>query len=302
MSFGGQSMATTWSVRLVADSRLEIDRLRRDCQAALDRIVAQMSQWEPESHLSRFNRADAGEWLALPPEFAAVMAEALELARMTGGAFDPTVGAASEAWGFGASQVRLAPTGDALKMLATGQGWARLDFEPGPARLRQPGGIALDLCAIAKGYGVDRLAEVITAAGVSSYIVEVGGELRAQGLKPDFQPWWVDLEVTDSSEHAPLRIALSGFSVATSGHARRFHDVDGMRLGHTIDPASGAPLRNGTQSVTVLAETAMRADALATALMVMGDAAADFACHYGIAARIVADSEILTPVLAAMLD
>lgn len=295
-------MATTWSVRLVAEPSLEVGRLRRDCQSALDRVVAQMSQWEPDSDLSRFNRAGAGEWLTLPPEFAAVMAEALDVAQLTGGAFDPTVGAASEAWGFGASPATQAPTCDALDTLASPQGWKRLDFAPDPARLRQPGGIALDLCAIAKGYGVDLLAETVTAAGASSFLVEVGGELRAHGLKPDFQPWWVDLEETGCEGLTPLRIALSGCAVATSGHTRRFHQVDGMRLGHTIDPATGAPLGNGALSVTVLAETAMRADALATALMVMGEAAEDFARQHGIAARIVAETEILTPALAAMLD
>ena len=300
-------MATDWSVRAVLDQPERQDELQENIQAALDRVVTEMSQWEPDSDLSRFNRALAGSWQTLPPGFAAVIDEALAVAELTDGAFDPTLGELSELWGFGVAQIGQLPSDTEVAGASAAAGWQRLAFDREAARLRQPGGVRLDLSAIAKGFGADRVAASLLDAGVSSFLIEVGGELVGRGIKPDGQPWWVALEDPPEAALPPLRLALCNHAVATSGNYRRYHRIDGERIGHSIDPASGRLLANRIVSVSVLAETAMRADALATALTVLGDAAGSFAARYGIAARILRQvdngfAEEITPALARMLD
>jgi thiamine biosynthesis lipoprotein len=160
-------------------------------------------------------------------------------------------------------------------------------------RLYQPGGVILDLSSVAKGYAVDRLALRLETLGVRHYLVEVGGELRGAGVKPDGQPWWVELEgVPDApaaSSSAPIPqsvVALHGLAVATSGDYRRYFHHARRRASHTLDPRSGYPIANEVASVTVLAPTCMAADALSTALTVMGvDAGLPFAEGRGLAAR-----------------
>lgn len=309
VSFGGRTMGTTWSVRLIcpeASADATIARLRRACQETLDRIVAQMSPWEPESVLCRFNRASPGTWFHLPQEFAAVVAEAIAIAELSDGAFDPCVGTATEAWGFGALPVTELPEEGDWAALATAERWRQLTFDRQNGRLRQPGGVTLDFCAIAKGYAVDKLAETLSDEGFTSFLVEIGGELRARGIKPDGLPWWVEVEHPERTI-SDLRVALTGCAIATSGNDRRYYEVNGRRLGHTMDPATGTPSTNGACSVTVVAATAMRADALATALMVLGPSAASFARRHQIAARILVNDgthvlEQLSPAMAEMIE
>ena len=308
VSFGGRTMGTTWSVHLVcaqASADEATARLRRACQDTLDGIVAQMSPWEPESVLCRFNRAAPGTWLHLPDDFAAVTAEAIAIAQLSDGAFDPCIGTATEAWGFGALPVTELPEEGDWSALATAERWREISFDPENRRLRQPGRAVLDFCAIAKGYGVDKLAGVLSDEGIASFLVEVGGELLGRGVKPDGLPWWVEVEHPERAS-SDLRVALTGCAIATSGNDRRYYEVNGQRLGHTIDPATGTPSTNGVCSVTVIAETTMRADALATALMVLGPSASGFACRHGIAARILVNDgtrivEHLSPAMAEMI-
>lgn len=307
---GGRTMGTTWSARLIMADSAGLPQLKAQAQAALDSVVAQMSQWEPDSDLSRFNRAPAGSWHRLPGGFATVMAQALAVARLTDGAFDPALGAASEAWGFGAGPVQTwsaVPPFSAAASPYEGPPWQAITFDAAQGRLRQSGHDRLDLCAIAKGFGVDELARVLSEAGIESFLVEAGGELRGHGLKPDRQPWWVEVENPPGAPFAPLRMALLDHALATSADHRRNHHVHGIRLGHTLDPRTRAPARHAAQAVSVLADTAMQADALATALMVMGKHALDFATDHAIAARIVlmqddAWIEHLSPELQKMMD
>jgi thiamine biosynthesis lipoprotein len=302
-------MGTTWSVRLIcpeASADAAIAGLRRACQEALDRIVAQMSPWEPESVLCQFNRAPPGTWLHLPQDFAAVVAEAIAVAELSDGAFDPCIGTATEAWGFGALPVTELPDERDWAALATTERWRQLSFDRQNGRLRQPGGVTLDFCAIAKGYGVDKLAAILSDEGFASFLVEIGGELRARGIKPDGLPWWVEVEHPERT-FSDLRVALTGCAIATSGNDRRYYEVNGQRLGHTMDPTTGTPSTNGVCSVTVIDATAMRADALATALMVLGPSAAAFARKHQIAARILVNDgthifEQLSPAMAEMIE
>lgn len=287
--FGGRTMGTTWSVRLVGAAQLRREPVLAAIQSVLDGVVAQMSTWEPASDLCRFNRAAPGTWQVLPDDFLEVLACAREVAEHSGGAFDPTAGPLVDAWGFGPAAPHGVPDGADLLEALGRTGWRRIDLDPVRRSLLQPGRLALDLSAIAKGFGVDLVARRLAALGIESHLVEVGGELRGRGLKPDGQPWWVQLEDPDpASEGRATMLALHGLSVATSGDYRRWFEQDGLRYSHTIDPRDGLPVRHGLTSVTVIHASCMPADAWSTALGVLGpDAGLALANRLGLAARFV---------------
>ncbi|MBP1204188.1 thiamine biosynthesis lipoprotein [Duganella sp. 1411] len=317
--FAGRSMGTSWSVRLVAAPAEALDHLQYGLQQQLDAIVAEMSHWEADSDLGRFNRAEAGSWQALPPAFFDVLSFAMEVARDSGGAYDPCAGALVNLWGFGPygrfdQPAFTPPSRDEIAVARTQLAAAGVRIEREGRKALQPGGAQLDLSAVAKGYGVDRLAYYLKTQGVGHYLVEVGGELRGAGVKPDGQPWWVALEEvpgTDAHESvpAPLVLALHGLAVATSGDYRRYFELDGRRYSHTIDPRSGMPIANNLASVTVVHGQCMAADAWSTALTVLGaEQGLALAERQGLAARFVARgadggyTEHMTSHLRGMLD
>jgi thiamine biosynthesis lipoprotein len=269
-------MGTTWSVRLVVSPRADLHALHPGIQAQLDRVVAQMSTWEALSDISRFNASAAGDWQELPQEFFTVLSCALEIARDSGGAFDPTLGPLVDLWGFGPAQsVRRVPDEATLAAGRQRCGWQRVVVQSPPHRVQQPGGLHLDLSAIAKGYGVDLVAGHLRDRGVASALVEVGGELYGYGRKPDGGPWRVLVESSPDEEVAdedfePRVLALEGLAVATSGDRWHQFEQQGTRYAHTLDPRSGQPVEHALAAVTVVADSAMRADAWATALTVLG--------------------------------
>lgn len=316
----GVTMGTSWSVRVAGPRALALAPLAQAIQQELDLVVAQMSPWEPGSDISRFNHAPAGSWHALPDAFSEVLACALQVARDSDGAYDPAAGALVDAWGFGPRQRHdepgfVPPDDAAVQAARVVSGWQRL--ETGARGVRQPGGLRLDLSAIAKGHAVDRVVQRLARQfGLDDVLAEVGGELRGEGVKPDGQPWWVALEPVPrwvdggwqlDADPLPTRIALHGLSVATSGDHRRFFARGDRRYPHTIDPRSGRPIDHGVAVVTVLDASCMRADALSTALTVMGpQAGLPWAAQRGIAALFVtrrADGgldEQVTPAFAAL--
>ncbi|MES2016400.1 MAG: FAD:protein FMN transferase [Pseudomonadota bacterium] len=266
-SLAGSSMGTTWSVKLV----LAPDAPFPELQPVLDAVVAQMSHWDTGSDLARFNAAPAGTWLRLPAEFHHVLRYALGVAHDSGGAYDPCAGALVERWGFGAQRRhdQIGYSKPACAEIDALLAAPAIRLENGSAW--QPGGVQLDLSSVAKGFAVDQLARALEARGVHHYLVEVGGELRGAGVKPDGQPWWVELEgVPDARNGVQTVVALHGLSLATSGDYRSYLECDGQRLPHTIDPRSGYPIDNQLASVSVLHAECMAADALSTALTVLG--------------------------------
>jgi len=258
-------MGTSWSARIVAPP----EGIALKIQAELDRVVAEMSHWAPDSALSRFNRSEPGRWQPLPIGFAQVLSAALDVAERSGGAFDPAMGALVDLWGFGPPGPRTGLPGDSeVEAARTISGRSHIEQDDRRARRSAPA--TLDFSGIAKGHGVDRVAEMLRSMELPDFLIEVGGELRGEGIKPDGQPWWVDLEAVPGSSLSPLRAALHGLSVATSGDYRRSFIHDGRDYAHTIDPRTGRPLENGIASVTVLHASCMLADAWATALTVLG--------------------------------
>jgi thiamine biosynthesis lipoprotein len=296
-------MGTSWSAHIVDAPK----GLRRDIGSVLARIVAEMSHWEPDSDLGRFNRSIVGRWQPLPPQFVQVLSAALDIAEASGGAFDPAMGLLADLWGFGPTGPREGVPGDyAIGQALAVSGRRHIEFDPPARRARRHAATQLDFSGIAKGFAVDAVAERLLGAGLPDFLVEIGGELRGEGIKPDGQPWWVDLEAVPGSSLAPLRVALHGLSVATSGDYRRAFDHAGRTYAHTLDPRTGRPLDGGTASVTVLHAQAMHADAWATALTVLGPKGLELAAREGLATHMVVREgsgfrEHLSPALEAML-
>ncbi|NYF32057.1 FAD:protein FMN transferase [Sphingopyxis sp. JAI108] len=293
--FAGESMGTSWSLQAVAPPASTLHGV----EAALALVVEQMSQWEAESDLSRFNRARAGVWREVPDELTHVVKAALRIARASGGAFDAGLGRLTEAWGFGsAGAVDSAPPPTSASAART------IDFDRATRRIRRGEGAALDLSGIAKGYAVDLAADWLFDIGVRHFLLELGGELRGEGIRPDGQPWWVDVEMPPTASLAPWRIALHDLSVATSGNYRRGFSAGGQHYSHSFDPATGRPIVNGVASVTVLHRSCMIADGWATALTVLGpEAAIALADKQELAACVVAgDREYVSRAWRAMLD
>ncbi|CAB3698586.1 FAD:protein FMN transferase [Achromobacter piechaudii] len=271
-ALAGATMGTTWSARMALPPGVDAEAARSAVQAALNEVVAQMSTWESTSDITRFNQAAPG-WQALPDGFFYVLRHALALAEDSGGAYDPTVGPLVNAWGFGPHQRAFEPPSPAAIDAARARcGWRRVALDATRQAAMQPGGAYLDLSSIAKGHGVDRAALALDALGISQYLVEVGGELRARGKRPDGQPWRVAIEVPDASDQHALALPLQALSIATSGDYRRHAGSGDARYAHTIDPRSGQPVRNNVASVSVLHAECMMADALATVLTVLGEA------------------------------
>lgn len=289
---GGATMGTLWQARVSAPADAHLHPLHDGIQACLDRVVAQMSTWEPASEISRYNRAPAGSWHALPEPFFGVLADALAIADASGGACDPTIGPLVEAWGFGpGGDGGHVPAPAALAAARARVGWQRVHVDRAGRRVLQPGGVALDLSGIAKGHGVDAACDWLRAQGVPAALVEVGGELRGYGRKPDGGAWTVLAESSpadDDGAGAPCVLRLDDAAVATSGDRWHRFVHDGAVYSHTLDPRTGAPVADAAAAVTVVAGRALEADAWATALTVLG-AEAGFALAQarGLAARFV---------------
>ncbi|MFB0872808.1 MULTISPECIES: FAD:protein FMN transferase [unclassified Sphingobium] len=289
-------MGTSWSARIVDPPAGCVAAI----EAVLARVIDQMSNWDAGSAISGFNRLPVGQWMALPAEMLAVLRAGLEMARRSGGAFDPAIGRLVAQWGFGPPDAPTVVRGPVAP-------WTAVDLDG--ERARRTADVALDFSGIAKGYAVDAVAAALRGLGAAHFLVEIGGELRGEGVKPDLQPWWVDVEPPPDLPVPTLRIALCGLSVATSGDYRRYRMEGDRRVSHSIDPARGAPIAEGVASVTVLHHSAMLADAWATAITVLGaDKGMALATRHGVAARLVQRTggsgaqEYMTPALAAMLD
>ena len=271
-SLHGPTMGTRWSVSVDFDASLDLEALRRDLAAAVQQVDAQMSPWKQDSDLVRLNRAPVDTWVDLPPEMLEVLTCAMDIHRQSAGAFDPCVGALVDAWGFGAAR----DVPDAAAISTARQAMSSpmregLELERPAGRARKRAHVQLDLCGIAKGYAVDRMAAVLQQHGVRHALAALDGELRAVGSQASGAPWAVALESPEAGQRAARGvIELQDLAVATSGDYRHYLDVGDARLAHTMDARRAAPVNNAVASVSVLAPTCMQADAWATALLVAG--------------------------------
>ena len=271
-ALSGPAMGSRWSAVVHVPPDFDAAALARDLADAVEAVEDEMSTWRPTSDIERLNRAPIGDWVTIPAGLFTVLEAGLAIGRLSDGAFDIGVGDLVRAWGFGGGT----RTPDATRIAATGGRPSfdpprTLDLDPVNRRARRLAPLTLDLAGIAKGHGVDRMAEVACAHGVASFLVGIDGELKARGRKPDGSAWVVGQERPDREARALAGvIELTDAAVATSGDYRHVHDIDGRMLSHTMDPHTGAPLAGDLAQVTVMAESCMVADAWATALMVTG--------------------------------
>jgi len=264
--------------------------LMAEAVAIVDRVDNLMSTYRTDSEVSRFNRSTSSSPLQVSTQTGAVLDEAIRVGALTGGAFDVTIGPLVELWGFGAAgRAATVPPGALVGEAARRVGIGALSADGGVAR-KTRSDLAVDLSGIAKGHAVDRLAAMLDAREVPAYLVDIGGELRAKGCRPDGRPWKVGIERPVPGRRAVHRVVrLEDHAIATSGGYRNFFVHDGRRFVHAIDPRSARPVTHSLASVTVIDRTAMTADALSTALMVMGpDEGLRFAERAGVAAYFIA--------------
>ncbi|HOV60586.1 MAG TPA: FAD:protein FMN transferase [Candidatus Hydrogenedentes bacterium] len=310
-TFSGTVMGTDYHVTLILP-RPDFDTraASRAVEDALNRVDLLMSTYKPDAELSRFNAHRDTTPFPVSPETVEVITIAQRVSEMSDGAFDITVGPLVRAWGFGPDPYEGPPSGETIAGLLKRVGWRNLRLE-GQSLVKTCPELECDLSAIAKGYAVDLAALALENLGVANYLVEVGGEVRTHGHNRDNRPWRIGIEAPITGERQVRAVALlSGMSLASSGNYRNFHEVDGKRLGHTIDPRSGRPVENGPDAVSVARDSCAWADALATALMAMPfETAWEKALEWNLAACVMAvDPETkeitfrATPAMQSLLD
>ena len=272
--FQGETMGTTFSVKVVGDlDDTRVEMLRSSITHTVEQIDAAMSTYREDSELTRFNQSRTNHPFPVSGDTLVVFQRAVEVSEQTGGAFDITVGPLVDAWGFGPEgQPDTFPSDDEIDRLLDRVGYRKLEIDPVTSTIRKLDPlVSCDLSALAKGFAVDRVSELLDTEGVMGYLVEIGGEIRTSGSNDLRRAWQVAIERPDPGTPAVYRLlALSDLALATSGDYRNYYQLDDRRISHTIDPRTGRPVSHGLASVSVIAPTCMEADAIATALEVLG--------------------------------
>jgi thiamine biosynthesis lipoprotein len=271
----GRTMGTTYHIKIIAPASDDMDAVHRKIDRRLEQINQSMSTFRKESEISRFNRLTAtGKPFAVSSDFMKVMRVAGAIYDVTGGAWDGTVLPLIELWGFGRSApIDKVPSPAAIAKAREDVGFKNIDLSTDGFLKKRRAHVTVDLASIAKGYGVDSVAEVVRESGYRNYLVEIGGEVFAAGRKPDGQQWRVGINRPQKGVAATAvyeALNLEDRAMATSGDYRNYEEIGGRAYSHIIDPRSGAPIHNGVVSTSVIAPDCTLADGLATALMVMG--------------------------------
>ncbi|MDG1277013.1 MAG: FAD:protein FMN transferase [Algoriphagus sp.] len=266
VTFSGQTMGTTYSLTYLTESG-------KNLQSSVDSLLVvfnnSLSTYIPDSEISQFNSADS--LLFKLPYLPQVLNASKKVFQNTNGAFDPTIGPLVNVWGFGPGGPELKDSTD-ISLLLDAVGFDKIQFDEKLVRKTKPG-MYLDFSAIAKGQGVDAIADFLNKKGIENYLVEIGGELVAKGVNEKGELWKVGINRPDESANASdlySIIALEDRGMATSGNYRNYYVRDSVKISHTINPATGYPVNHSLLSATVLAKDCMTADAYATAMMVMG--------------------------------
>ena len=294
-TFSGPTMGTDYTVKVVADS-LDDERravLQKLIQRKLAEVNSKMSHYLGDSELTLLNRWQSDQPYSISQETFEVLDHALRVSRLTHGAFDITIGPLVDAWGFGPpGRPADPPDQQVIDGLLATTGWDYLELLPdGPAVRKLVPQLSLDLSAIAKGFGVDQVAEALESEDIQHFMVEVGGEVRTSGSNPNGNPWRIAIEIPDPSQRRAQRvIPLRNLSLATSGDYRNYYEEEGQRISHTIDPRTGWPISHAVASVSVVHKECVQADAFATALLVLGPEGYELAEELGLAAYFLARS------------
>ena len=290
ITFTGRTFGTSYMIKVIDEQPIEAEKLESTILQRLDEIDAKMSTWREDSEVVQFNKAPAGEWFAVSSETAELVGHAIELSEETQGAFDVTVGPAVALWNFGAQtqdQFRI-PTDEQINTTLERIGYQKLATRAEPPGLKKSvGGLEIDLSAIAKGYAVDAVAELLDE--YPNFMIEIGGEIRTKGSRDLGRGWRIGLEAPVRNERrVDSTINLHDDAMATSGDYRSFHMHNGKTYSHTIDPQTARPVEHQLAAVTVLAKDCTTADAMATALLVMGpEKGQEFANEHNVRALLI---------------
>lgn len=270
----GPAFGTGYHINVVLTEDPErLEALSRGITAILESVDGSMSTWREDSELSRFNQAvDQSLWFPVSDSLYAVLTTAQAVSSLSDGAFDVTIGPVVNLWGFGPeARPETVPDRESLALALANTGYENLQLREAPRALRATSRQYVDLSAIAKGYAVDVVATYLEDEGVEAFLVEIGGEIRTAGRKPGGDLWRLAVEEPVPDQRQVHRVlALEAGAMATSGDYRNYYESQGQRYSHTIDPETGKPVTHNLASVTVIAPTAMEADAWATTFSVMG--------------------------------
>ncbi|MDD9338732.1 MAG: FAD:protein FMN transferase [Providencia heimbachae] len=274
----GQTMGTYYSVKYVTDSSEHTpEAIQSEIDKRLEEVNDQMSTYRPDSELSRFNQSkEVNVPFPVSAATAKVVKKAIEINKLTDGSLDVTVGPLVNLWGFGPEgRVTKAPTNEELEKRRSWVGIEKLSVQDNNLIKTIPE-LYVDLSSIAKGYGVDVVAEYLESLNINDYMVDIGGEVRTSGNNGKDAPWRIAIEKPSAdgvSQTAQEIIEPGNLSIATSGDYRNYFEQDGVRFSHTIDPKTGKPITHNLVSITVLADDCMSADGLSTGLNVLGSEA-----------------------------
>ncbi|MBK1702218.1 FAD:protein FMN transferase ApbE [Thiococcus pfennigii] len=272
----GPTMGTFYSVKVARPpAELRTETLRETVTAVLDQVIAEISTYDPTSELSRLNADPTTDWVPVSAELLDVVAEGQRISELSGGAFDITVGPLVNLWGFGPEhRDGTVPDAAAIAAALERVGYDKLALRAEPPAIRKArGDIYIDLSALGEGQGAARVASALEARGVTDYMVAIAGAIRVRGHNAKGAPWAIAIEEPTPGRRSVHRIIeISDGALSTSGDYRNFFEEGGQRYSHEIDPKTGRPIAHSLASVTVVDADATRADGLATALMVMGEA------------------------------
>ena len=272
--FSGRTMGTTFHIKVVADSAMDGQALQARIDKRLEAINQSMSTYRPDSEISRFNAIrTVDEPFKVSADFLTVMLAADAVHGITGGAWDGTVNPLVDLWGFGRSgRIDKVPSADAVADALRNVGFDYIEVSAKGYLKKHRPEVTIDLASIAKGYGVDQIADLLEASGYKDFLVEIGGEVFASGRRPDGKNWRVGINRPrrgSAADEVYTALDLADQAMATSGDYRNYEEIDGHIYSHIIDPRTGYPVNHGVVSTSVVAPNCTLADGLATALMVM---------------------------------
>ncbi|MGB0941987.1 MAG: FAD:protein FMN transferase [Marinomonas sp.] len=271
VSFSGPTMGTTYTVKFYTNENMDSAwQYKDDVDAVLVRINELMSTYDSQSELSRLNQTAVNTEVKVSTDLAYVIDQALMISKMSKGEYDVTVGPLVNLWGFGpGKKTDTVPSARDIVLAKQQVDFAAINLSD--QTLVKEKDIYIDLSSIAKGYGVDAVAQKLEQLGIESYLVEVGGEIVAKGAKPDGEPWRVAVESPNGGHSVAQKIVeLADVAIATSGDYRNYFERNGVRYSHTINPKTGKPITHRLVSVTVIEKNATLADGFATAITVLG--------------------------------
>ena len=268
LTISGTKMGTSYHITVIAD-QLPPDDLEQQIEQLLAKVDNSMSTYKKDSEISQFNRLPVGQTMAISQDFAEVVKISRQIWQLSNGAFDPTIGPLVDLWGFGPDERHESiPSSKTIELTKAQIGFDSVVLDE--YKLSKTKAVSIDLSAVAKGYAVDRVADLLEMLALPDYLVEIGGEIRVSGFNADGVAWRIAMEQPQLFAEVDRVINITDIAVATSGDYRNYFEKDGVRYSHTIDPVTGRPIVHNLASVTVLTQSCAEADAWATAFSVLG--------------------------------